>query len=99
MIASKRPETKCDPRSGLGMTGNVPSVCVLAPRIATCPGTYHCSLFLFDSINSYVIGDALIDANIRCSKRRLLCALDGRLIRAHAPGHVHSEHCHVHSKH
>jgi hypothetical protein len=84
MYASKRPETKCDPRSGLGITGNVPSVYVLAPRIATCPGIYHCSLFPFDSINAYVIGDALIDANIRYSKRRLLCALGVSLWRSAA---------------
>ena len=56
------------------------------------PDVYHLSLFPFDSVNAYVIGDVLIDAGVRWSARRLRRTLSGRSIRAHALTHAHADH-------
>lgn len=56
------------------------------------PDVYHLSLFPFDSINAYVIGDVLLDAGVRCSEQRLRRELADVPIRAHALTHVHADH-------
>ncbi|MEX2253075.1 MAG: MBL fold metallo-hydrolase [Thermoleophilaceae bacterium] len=43
-------------------------------------------------INAYVLGDVLVDALTRHSGRRILRALDGHAISAHALTHVHADH-------
>lgn len=56
------------------------------------PDVYHLSLFPFDSVNAYVIGDVLVDAGVRWSARRLRRMLSGHSIRAHALTHAHADH-------
>jgi glyoxylase-like metal-dependent hydrolase (beta-lactamase superfamily II) len=56
------------------------------------PDVYHLSLFPFDSINAYVIGDVLLDAGGRCSEQRLRRELTDVPVRAHALTHVHADH-------
>lgn len=56
------------------------------------PGVAHLPLAPRASINAYVVGDVLIDAGTRHDGRRLLRALRGRTVRAHALTHVHPDH-------
>lgn len=44
------------------------------------------------AFNSYLIGDVLIDAGTRWARRRLLRALEGHEVAAHAITHAHSDH-------
>jgi glyoxylase-like metal-dependent hydrolase (beta-lactamase superfamily II) len=46
----------------------------------------------FDTVNVYVAGDVLIDAGARGSASRILRALQGRPVRAHALTHAHPDH-------
>jgi len=62
------------------------------PMKPLAPDVYHLSLFPFDSINAYVIGDVLIDAGVRWSTRRLRRTLSGHSICAHALTHAHADH-------
>ena len=48
--------------------------------------------FLPNMINTYVIGDVLIDAATRNSAKRILRELDGHEINAHALTHAHPDH-------
>lgn len=45
-----------------------------------------------DSVNAYLLGDVLVDSGARFSARRLLAALGGRHLRAHAVTHAHFDH-------
>ena len=45
-----------------------------------------------DGINAYLVGDVLVDAGIRPSGPRLVHALAGRPVRAHALTHAHPDH-------
>jgi glyoxylase-like metal-dependent hydrolase (beta-lactamase superfamily II) len=45
-----------------------------------------------DFLNLYVAGDVLIDSGGRLAERRVLAALTGRAIRAHALTHAHFDH-------
>jgi glyoxylase-like metal-dependent hydrolase (beta-lactamase superfamily II) len=56
------------------------------------PGVWHLRgrpRWLF---NVYVIGDVVVDAAVRASRRRILRALRGRKIAAHALTHAHPDH-------
>jgi glyoxylase-like metal-dependent hydrolase (beta-lactamase superfamily II) len=56
------------------------------------PDVHQLSLFPFDSINAYVIGDVLVDAGVRWSAGHLLRVLDAVPIQAHALTHAHADH-------
>jgi hydroxyacylglutathione hydrolase len=43
-------------------------------------------------INAYLLGDVLVDAMTKWDARRILKALDGRPVRAHALTHAHPDH-------
>jgi len=45
-----------------------------------------------DGINAYVIGDVLIDAGVKQSSKKVLKAIAGRTITAHALTHAHIDH-------
>ena len=45
-----------------------------------------------NSINAYLLGDVLVDAGARMQARRLLAALAGRRVVAHAVTHAHYDH-------
>ena len=43
-------------------------------------------------INMYLVGDVLVDAGIKWDKKRILNALNGHQVSAHALTHVHPDH-------
>ena len=45
-----------------------------------------------NAVNAFLIGDVLVDAGGRRSGRRILKALEGHTVRAHALTHAHSDH-------
>lgn len=45
-----------------------------------------------NAINAYLLGDVLVDAGLRSSAQRILAALGGRTIAAHAITHAHADH-------
>ncbi len=45
-----------------------------------------------NSVNCYLIGDVLVDAGIRASHKKIMRALSGRTVSAHALTHAHSDH-------
>lgn len=45
-----------------------------------------------NSINCYLIGDVLIDAGIKGSHKKIMRALEGRTVSAHALTHAHGDH-------
>lgn len=53
---------------------------------------WHIALTPRNGINAYLLGDVLVDAGTKGAKR-LLRALDGRPVRAHALTHAHADHC------
>lgn len=53
---------------------------------------WQISSFPPNSINAYLVGDVLIDAATRQSKKRILRELRGHAVSAHALTHVHSDH-------
>lgn len=55
-------------------------------------GVWRVSLAPLDSLNAYLIDDVLVDSGSRFSERRLLAALEGRTVRAHAVTHAHFDH-------
>ena len=56
------------------------------------PDVWRIPLMPRDGINAYVIGDVLIDAGLKQHAKKILKALDGREIRAHAITHAHQDH-------
>jgi glyoxylase-like metal-dependent hydrolase (beta-lactamase superfamily II) len=52
-------------------------------RIALLPG---------DALNAYLLGDVLLDAGLRRSPRKILEALDGRIVSEHVATHAHLDH-------
>lgn len=56
------------------------------------PGVVHLPLTLRASINAYLLGDVLVDAGTRHDAKRILRALRGSDVRAHALTHVHPDH-------
>lgn len=55
-------------------------------------GVYQVPLMPFNSINCYLIEDILIDAGIRTSGAKILKALSGFEVNAHAITHAHADH-------
>lgn len=55
-------------------------------------GVVRVSLAPLASLNCYVLDDVLVDAGARWSARRILRALRGRDVRAHALTHAHPDH-------
>lgn len=45
-----------------------------------------------NAINTYLVGDVLVDAGARFDRRKILGQLRGREVRAHALTHAHSDH-------
>jgi glyoxylase-like metal-dependent hydrolase (beta-lactamase superfamily II) len=63
------------------------------PRLREiAPGLHQLPLDPIQGVNCYVAGDVLIDAGGRLDAKRILKALDGRAITAHALTHVHPDH-------
>jgi hydroxyacylglutathione hydrolase len=56
------------------------------------PGVLRLPLRRFDALNVYLLGDVLVDAGMRFSSRRLLAALAGVSLTAHALTHAHFDH-------
>ena len=44
------------------------------------------------ALNCYLLGDVLVDAGLRTSRRKLLAALRGKAVAAHALTHAHADH-------
>ncbi len=59
---------------------------------AIAPDVHHLALAPRDLLNAYLVGDILVDAGIASSARRIVAALDGRPLAAHALTHVHPDH-------
>ena len=55
-------------------------------------GVFQITLTPRDGINAYVLGDVLVDAGIKQSVKRILGAVGGRAISAHALTHAHIDH-------
>lgn len=56
------------------------------------PGLLRLPLQRLDAINAYVLGDVLVDSGNRWAAGRLLRALEGHTIVAHALTHAHFDH-------
>jgi glyoxylase-like metal-dependent hydrolase (beta-lactamase superfamily II) len=55
-------------------------------------GLWRVPLAPLASVNAYVLGDVLVDSGARFSVRRLLAAVGGLDLRAHAVTHAHFDH-------
>ncbi len=55
-------------------------------------GVHRIALLPRDAINAYVIGDVLVDAGIKQSGAKVVAALRGRPVAAHALTHAHPDH-------
>jgi hydroxyacylglutathione hydrolase len=60
--------------------------------VEVAPGLSRLALLPFDLLNVYLMGDVLIDAGGRFAVPRLVRALDGRRVSAHALTHAHFDH-------
>lgn len=60
--------------------------------IAVAPEVERLALAAGDGVNVYLLGDVLVDAGGRGTAGKLLRALDGRRLRAHALTHAHFDH-------
>ncbi|HVL95472.1 MAG TPA: MBL fold metallo-hydrolase [Solirubrobacteraceae bacterium] len=56
------------------------------------PDVWHIGTFPPYTINAYLLGDVLVDALTRRDGKRILKALDGRKVTAHALTHAHADH-------
>ncbi len=56
------------------------------------PGVRLITGFPQHAINCYLLGDVLVDAMTRRDARRILRALEGRVVNAHAVTHAHPDH-------
>jgi glyoxylase-like metal-dependent hydrolase (beta-lactamase superfamily II) len=56
------------------------------------PGLRRLPLQFLDAINAYVLGDVLVDSGNRWAAGKLLRALEGHAIVAHAVTHAHFDH-------
>ena len=56
------------------------------------PDLWRLALMPHDLLNAYLAGDVLIDSGGRLATQRLLAALEGRTVRAHALTHAHFDH-------
>lgn len=60
--------------------------------VDVAPDVERLSLARRDGMNVYLLGDVLVDAGGRGTAGKLLRALDGRALRAHALTHAHFDH-------
>ena len=60
--------------------------------IEIAENVYQIPLLPRNAINAYLIGSVLIDSGIGWSGKRILAAVDGRYITAHALTHAHPDH-------
>jgi len=56
------------------------------------PDVFQLSLLPRDGVNAYVIGDVIVDAGIASSAKKIVKAVAGRTVRAHALTHAHVDH-------
>src|SRR3954463_15935256 len=56
------------------------------------PGVWQLAGLLPNLINTYLVGDVLVDAGSRYDGGRILKELRGREVRAHALTHAHPDH-------
>lgn len=56
------------------------------------PAIWRLALWPWDAVNAYILGDVLLDAGLRFGRGRLLDALSGKTIQAHALTHAHFDH-------
>lgn len=56
------------------------------------PDVFHLPLMPRNGINAYLIGDVIVDAGLASSAKKIVKAVDGRTIRAHALTHAHVDH-------
>lgn len=68
------------------MTERMAEFRLIAPRL------WQLSLLPLDCLNVYLLGDVLVDSGAFFTRRRLLAALDGCELRAHALTHAHPDH-------
>jgi hydroxyacylglutathione hydrolase len=64
----------------------------MAGFVEVAAGLQRLSLLPLDLVNVYLLGDVLLDAGGRASRRRLRRALEGRPIRALVLTHAHFDH-------
>lgn len=55
-------------------------------------GVRRLAVMPFDTVNVYLLGDVLVDAGIRSSSGKILRALEGHTVAAHAITHAHPDH-------
>jgi glyoxylase-like metal-dependent hydrolase (beta-lactamase superfamily II) len=55
-------------------------------------GVFHIALMPRDALNTYVLGDVLVDAGTAQTAKKLLRALEGTPIGTHALTHAHPDH-------
>jgi hydroxyacylglutathione hydrolase len=55
-------------------------------------GVFHIPLMPRDGVNTYLVGDVLVDAGTPQNAKKLLRALEGRPLGAHALTHAHQDH-------
>lgn len=60
--------------------------------IEIAPDVFHLPLTPRNGINAYVIGDVVVDAGLASSAKKVVKAVAGRTIRAHALTHAHVDH-------
>ena len=56
------------------------------------PDVFHLPLVPRDGINAYLVGDVLVDAGLAGSAKKIVKAVAGRPLRAHALTHAHVDH-------
>jgi len=60
--------------------------------LPVAPDVHQLALAPREGLNAYLVGDVLVDAGVASSAGRVLRALEGRPLRAHAITHVHPDH-------
>ncbi|MEX0310146.1 MAG: MBL fold metallo-hydrolase [Tateyamaria sp.] len=60
--------------------------------IQIAEGAWQISVMPRQSVNCYLLGDVLVDAGIKSSGPKLLRALQGKAVSAHALTHAHPDH-------
>lgn len=55
-------------------------------------GVFRLALLPRDLLNVYVVGDVLVDAGLKGSRRKILEALRGRTVARHVVTHAHADH-------
>lgn len=56
------------------------------------PDVFHLPLVPRSGINAYLVGDVIVDAGLAGSAKKIVKALAGRSVRAHALTHAHVDH-------